>query len=152
MDAELDKIADPELKKFYKQEYDKRKFQSWQSWKKTKEVVKINLPDIDAITKNTLIYIVNKFPELAEKYLDFLGTLGIDFDGTAAELNMDLAAAEKFIVSLKLHRYLDKLNLQKRELTNRWLETGDATISDEINAINTEIEKYTEKLEVLLSI
>ncbi|MBR5153675.1 MAG: DNA primase [Alphaproteobacteria bacterium] len=152
LDAELDKIADQELKKFFKQEYDKRKFQSWQSWKKNKDVVKINLPDIDAITKNTLIYIVNNFPELAEKYLEFLGTLGIDFDGNTPELNMDMAAAEKFIVSLKLHRYLDKLNLQKRDLTNRWINTGDDAIRNEINNINSEIEKFTEKLEVLLSI
>ena len=152
LDAELDKIADPELKKFFKQEYDKRKFQSWQSWKKNKEVVKVKLPDIDAITKNTLIYIVNNFPELAEKYLDFLGSLGIDFDGDASGLNMDLAAAEKFIVSLKLHRYLDKLNSQKRELTNQWLETGDNSVRDEINNLDAEIEKYTEKLEVLLTI
>ena len=103
-------------------------------------------------TKNTLIYIVNNFPELAEKYLEFLGTLGIDFDGNTPELNMDMAAAEKFIVSLKLHRYLDKLNLQKRDLTNRWINTGDEAIRNEINNINSEIEKYTEKLEVLLSI
>ncbi len=144
LDKELEKITDAELRKHYKQEYDKRKFQNWQSWKKTKTEVKIKLPDIDAITKNTLVYIVNNFPELAERYLDFLGTLGVDFDGTAPELNLDATAAEKYIVSLKLQRYLEKLNIQKRELTNQLL-AGDEGARDEIA-------KYNEKLEVLISI
>ncbi len=151
LDAQLEKIADEELRKHYKQEYDKRKFQNWQSWKKTNNAPNIKLPDIDAITKNTLVYIVNNFPELAERYLDFLGTLGVDFDGTAAELNFDVTAAEKYIVSLKLQRYLDKLNTQKRELTGKLL-AGDESVREEIASLNAEILKYNEKLEVLISI
>ena len=103
------------------------------------------------ITKNTLVYIVNKFPELAERYLEFLGTLGVDFDGTAPELNMDINGAEKYLVSLKLQRYLEKLNAQKRELTTQLL-AGDDTARDEIKRIDSEIEKFNEKLEVLISI
>ena len=151
IDAQLEKIADADLRKHYKQEYDKRKFQNWQSWKKTNKTLNIKLPDIDAITKNTLIYIVNTFPELAERYLEFLGTLGIDFDGNAPELNIDLAAAEKYIVSLKLQRYLEKLNMQKRELTTQML-SGNESVRDEISRIDDEIAKYSEKLEVLISI
>lgn len=151
LDAQIEKIADPELRKQYKQEYDKRKFQNWHSWKRTPKTVNIKLPDIDAITKNTLVYIVNKYPELAERYLDFLGTLGVDFDGTAPDLNMDIGAAEKYLVSLKLQRYLEKLNAQKREFTNQLL-AGDDSARDEIQRINSEIEKYNEKLEVLISI
>ncbi len=152
LDAQIEKIADEELRKHYKQEYDKRKFQNWQSWKKTPKALNIKLPDIDAITKNTLIYIVNNFPELAERYLDFLGTLGVDFDGaTTTDLNFDMAAAEKYIVSLKLQRYLDKLNSQRRELTNQLL-AGDESVRDEIARIDDEIAKYKEKLEVLISI
>ncbi len=152
LDGELEKLADNELKKHYKQEYDKRKFQNWQSWKKVKEPIKIKLPDIDAITKRTLLYIVNTFPELAERYLEFLGTLGIDFDGDAPDLNMDLVSAEKFIVSLKLQRYLEKLNTKKRELTNRLLETGDVKIRDEIAQIDNDLKKYNEKLKLLISL
>ncbi|MDW3024422.1 MAG: DNA primase [Alphaproteobacteria bacterium] len=151
LDSQIEKITDPDLRKQYKQEYDKRKFQNWHSWKKTSRAPVIKLPDIDAITKNTLIYIVNNFPELAERYLDFLGTLGVDFDGVAHGLNMDAAAAEKFIVSLKLQRYLEKLNAQKRELTAQLL-AGDEVARDEIKRIDSEIEKYNEKLEVLISI
>ena len=151
LDGQIEKIADPELRKQYKQEYDKRKFQNWHSWKRVPKTVNIKLPDIDAITKNTLVYIVNKYPELAERYLDFLVTLGVDFDGTAPDLNMDVGAAEKYIVSLKLQRYLEKLNAQKREFTNQLL-AGDDSARDEIQRINDEIEKYNEKLEVLISI
>ena len=151
LDGQIEKIADPELRKQYKQEYDKRKFQNWHSWKRTPKTVNIKLPDIDVITKNTLVYIVNKYPELAERYLDFLVTLGVDFDGTAPDLNMDVGAAEKYIVSLKLQRYLEKLNAQKREFTNQLL-AGDDSAREEIQRINDEIEKYNEKLEVLISI
>ena len=151
LDAQIEKIADPELRKQYKQEYEKRKFQNWHSWRRAPKTVNIKLPDIDVITKNTLVYIVNKFPELAERYLEFLGTLGVDFDGTAPELNMDINGAEKYLVSLKLQRYLEKLNAQKRELTTQLL-AGDDTALDEIKRIDSEIEKFNEKLEVLISI
>ena len=151
LDAQIEKIADPELRKQYKQEYEKRKFQNWHSWRRAPKTVNIKLPDIDVITKNTLVYIVNKYPELAERYLEFLGTLGVDFDGTAPELNMDINGAEKYIVSLKLQRYLEKLNAQKRELTTQLL-AGDDTARDEIKRIDSEIEKFNEKLEVLISI
>ena len=151
LDTQIEKIADPELRKQYKQEYEKHKFQNWHSWKRAPKTVNIKLPDIDAITKNTLVYIVNKYPELAERYLEFLGTLGVDFDGTAPELNMDINGAEKYLVSLKLQRYLEKLNAQKREFTNQLL-AGDDTARDEIKRIDSEIEKYNEKLEVLISI
>ena len=151
LDTQIEKIADPELRKQYKQEYDKRKFQNWHSWKRAPKTVNIKLPDIDAITKNTLVYIVNKYPELAERYLEFLGTLGVDFDGTAPELNMDINGAEKYLVSLKLQRYLEKLNAQKREFTNQLL-AGDDSARDEIKRIDSEIEKFNEKLEVLISI
>ena len=151
LDAQLEKIADADLRKHYKQEYDKRKFQSWQSWKKTKVIANIKLPDIDAITKNTLIYIVNNYPELAEKYLDFLGTLGVDFDGDAPELNISAEAAEKYIVLLKLQRYLDKLNAQKKDLINQRLQ-GNEDVRDEISKLDEEIQKFTEKLKLLTTL
>lgn len=148
---QIEKITDPELKSEFEKEYDKRKFDSWHKWKRTNNAVKIKLPDIDNITKSTLIYIINTFPELGERYLDFLGTLNIDFDGTAADLNLDVAAAEKYIVSLKLQRHLEKLNAQKRELTTQLL-AGDTGARDEITRIDEDIAKYQEKLEILITI
>ena len=148
---EIEKIADEELRKHYKQEYDKRKFQNWQSWKKEKKSIDVKLPDIDGITKNTLVYIVNTYPELAERYLDFLGTLGVDFDATANDLNMNFEAAEKYIVSLKLQRYLEKLNSKKQILMNKLL-SGDESVRDEITNIDSDIKKYSEKLKLLITL
>ena len=151
LDNIVDKIVDTELKKHYKQEYNKRKFQNWQSWKKEKKSIDVKLPDIDGITKNTLVYIVNTYPELAERYLDFLGTLGVDFDATANDLNMNFEAAEKYIVSLKLQRYLEKLNSKKQILMNKLL-SGDESVRDEITNIDADIKKYSEKLKLLISL
>jgi hypothetical protein len=75
----------------------------------------------------------------------------VDFDGESADLNLDKNAAEKYIVSLKLQRYLERLNLQKREFTNQLL-TGEETARDEIANIDSEIEKCQQKLEILFSI
>jgi DNA primase len=148
---ELEKITDTDLKSEFEKEYNARKFNSWHKWKKTDSVANIKLPDIDAITKNTLIYIVNAYPELAEQYLDFLGTLEIDFDGVATDLNLDKMAAEKYIVSLKLQRYLDRLTLTKKALTARLLD-GDETVREEIDKIDINIKSASEKLEKLISI
>ena len=148
---ELEKITDPDLKSEFDKEYNKRKFNSWHRWKRNESNVQIKLPDIDSITKNTLIYIVNAFPELAERYLDFLGTLGIDFNANAPELNLDSTAAEKYIVSLKLQRHLAKLNAIKKELTNKLL-AGENIAREEITKIDEDIAKFSEKLEILISI
>ena len=88
---------------------------------------------------------------MAEQYLDFLTTLNIDFDGTAPELNLNKTAAEKYIVSLKLQRYVTKLNLTKKELTNKLL-SGDESVRDEISKIDSDIKSATEKLEKLISL
>ena len=134
------------LKSEYEKEYNNRKFNNWHKWNRPKSAVQIKLPDIDTITKNTLVYIVNTYPELAEQYLDFLGTLGIDFDNTAPELNLDKVAAEKYIVSLKLQRYIEKLNLTKSEL----IKSGDESVRDEIIGIDSDIAAAHEKLEKLI--
>ena len=143
---ELEKIVDPELKSEYEKEFNNRIFNNWHKWNRQKSAVQIKLPDIDTITKNTLIYIVNTYPELAEQYLEFLGTLGIDFDGTTPELNLDKVAAEKYIVSLKLQRYIEKLKLSKAEL----IKSGDESTRDEILGIDSDIAAATEKLEKLI--
>ena len=147
----IDKITDNELKLEYEKEYNNRIFNSWHRWKRNNSAVQIKLPDIDLITKNTLIYIVNTYPELAEQYLDFLTTLNIDFDNNAPELNLDKTAAEKYIVSLKLQRYKEKLNLTKKELLNKLL-SGDESVRDEISKIDSDLELTSEKLEKLISL
>ena len=148
--GELDKITDNDLKNEIFKEYEKRKFESWRRWKRDKQIVNIKLPDIDLVTKNTMIYIVNTFPELAERYIDFLGTLNIDFDGSAPDLNLSCQDAEKYIVFLKLQRYIDKLNIEKKELTTRLL-SGDESAREELANIDSKIQDANEKREKLAS-
>ncbi len=147
---ELQKITDPALRSEIEKEYDARKFNSWHKWKKTTTDKKINLPQIDAISRNTLIYIINTYPELAERYGDFLSTLNIDFDAPVQLMQMDIGAAEKFIVSVKLQKYLEKLQQQKKDLTARLL-SGD-NVQNEIADVDAKIIAAGEKMDKLISI
>ena len=146
-----DKITDVALRAEYEQEYNSRKFNSWHKWKKSdKKNINIELPEIDSITQKTLIFITDKFPEVAERYAEFLASLNINFDGTAPEMNLDAKAAEKYIVSLKLQKYLEKLNVEKKDVMARLLAGED--LQEKINFINSEIARATENLETLISI
>lgn len=146
-----DKIKDPALRAEYEQEYNSRKFNSWHKWNKGKKEVNIKLPEIDSITKNTLVFIANTYPELAERYADFLASLNVDFDAAFPDLHLDLTSAEKFIVSLKIQKYLEKLNAEKKELIAMAL-TGDTGAAEQAKEIDDEIKKYQDKLDLLTSI
>ena len=107
---------------------------------------------LDEITKKTLGYIVDKYPELVEKYGDFLSSLNIDFDSfTQNEIKIDLVSAEKYIVSLKLQRYIQKLNKDKIAATQLAL-SGDTGAGVKIREINNELKSANEKLEKLMNI
>ena len=148
---ELEKISDNDLKSEMIKEYEKRKFENWRKWKRDNNIVNIKIPDVDAVTKNTLVYIVNTYPEMVERHGDFLATLKIDFGGTAAELDLSLNDSEKYIVSLKLQRYMQRLNIQNKELTARLL-SGDETAREELSKNSAEIMRTQEKLEQLISL
>lgn len=144
-----DKITDVSLRAEYEQEYNSRKFNSWHKWKKSdSKQTNIELPQIDTITKNTLIFIINKYPELAERYAEFLATLNVGFDGDASDMNLDEKSAEKYIVSLKIQKYLESLNIKKKELFSAFI-SGDEKAGDEIKNIDAEIQKYTDKLDTI---
>lgn len=151
LDHELEKIADPALRREYANEYNSRKFNQWHKWKKSDRAPVAALPDVDTLTCGTLVYIANNYPDLAERYGEFLASLNIDFDGAPADINLPRDASEKYIVSLKVQRYLQKLNKQKQELTTKML-TGGADLRDELAKIDAEILKTEEKLDTLISI
>ena len=149
---ELEKISDPALRREYESEYNKRKFNTWRKWRKDDSASDaIKLPAVDEITKNTLVYITNSFPELAERYVDFLATLNISFDDVAPDLNMTQSAAEKFIVSLKLQKYLDKLTAEKKELTAKLL-AGEEGARDALNEVDEKIQGALAKQELLMTV
>ena len=148
LDTELKKITDKKLQYEIEQEYKKREFQQWRSWKKS-DAPKIKLPDTDLVTKNTLIYIVNNFPDIASQYSDFLSSLNISFDETAPDLGWDARAAEKFIVSLKLQRYRAALE-QELKIKMQGMINGENYTNEELSDIKKKIAEINEKLEKLL--
>ena len=64
-------------------------------------------------------------------------------------MNLDAKAAEKYIVSLKLQKYLEKLNAEKKDIMARLLAGED--LQEKMNFINSEIARATENLETLIS-
>lgn len=148
LETELKKIQDKKFQYEIEQEYKKREYQQWRSWKKS-DTPKIKLPDTDNVTKNTLVYIVNKFPDVASQYADFLSVLNISFDDTAPDLGWDARAAEKFIVSLKLQRYRATLEQELRDKMQGMIN-GENYTNEELNDIKKKISDIDEKLEKLL--
>ena len=148
--SQTDKITDIALRAEYEKEYNSRKFNQWHKWSRKPNAPEIAVPEIDAITRNTLVFITNKYPDVAERYAEFLATLNISLDGDAPELNLDAVAAEKYIVSLKLQKYLERLRNEQKELTAAALG-GDATASEKLATINSEIARITDKQDQLIS-
>ena len=149
---QIEKITDIDFRREIENEYDSRKFNQWHKWKKNSDnAPAVDLPAVDDVTKNTLIYIVAHFPDVVEKYGDFLSSLNIDFDAEpASELKFDAAAAERYIVSLKLQRYIQKLNNDKKSALQLML-AGDTGAGAMVDKINTEIATANDKLEMLLN-
>lgn len=147
---EIDKIQDKLLKSEYEHEYENRKFNQWHKWKKTSDKIAESVPDIDIVVKNTLVYIVNKYPEMAERYGDFLNTFNLDFESDGkSDFNLDLKSAEKYIISLKLQKYIKDLKQKKQDLTAKILR-GEIDESDEISRIDDELNRMKEKQDMLI--
>ena len=150
--AQIEKITDVDFRREIENEYDSRKFNQWHKWRKVKDTTaQIEIPSVDNMTKNTLVYIVNTYPELVERYGEFLSSLNIDFDSeNITDIKLDLKSAEKYIVSLKLHKYIDKLQNDKKELIQMGF-SGDTGVSAQIEQIDKDITTVNEKLESLMN-
>lgn len=150
---ELEKITDRNLRNEFEKEYNIKKFNNWHKWNKAKKSdADTAVPDVDKMTMNNLRSLVATYPEILEKYAEFLATLNISFDEDfKPDNNMTYLDAEKFIVSLKLKNYLDILGKQKKELFNK-LINGDDTVRREIENIDTEIKKSKDRLELLIAV
>ena len=150
--SQIEKITDIDFRREIEHEYDSRKFNQWHKWHKAKDTAAhIEIPTVDDMTAKTLIYIVNTYPELVERYGDFLASLNIDFDsGVAANSKLDAKAAEKYIVSFKLNRYIEKLQQDKKDLIQMGF-SGDTGAAAQIEKINKDIAAAQEKLESLMN-
>ncbi|MDR0726624.1 MAG: DNA primase [Rickettsiales bacterium] len=148
---ELEKITDPDLRIQMDKEYNSRKFNQWDKWVKDKKAVNVKIPDVDQITANTLQSLIEHYPEIVETHGEFLATLNFSFrDAQKGDLNLSADDAEKFIVLLKLKKYLEQLQNDKRDLLNKLL-SGDETVRGRISAIDAEIAKSSDHLALLVS-
>ena len=147
----ISKITDKIFQNEINEEYNKRKFNQWHKWKKEEYKPDIELPDIDIMNMNLIKSIVQTYPEITEKYLDFLTSLNISFDEDVQKTDLDLESAEKFIVSFKLQRYIKKLENEKQTLLSNALN-GENYNQDLLNDINNKIIDAKEKLELLIDI
>ena len=150
--SQIEKIVDVDFRREIENEYDSRKFNQWHKWnKKDNKLPQIQLPSVDEITQKTLVYIVNTYPELVERYGEFLSGLNINFDAEISnDLVLDVKSAEKYIVSLKLHKYIEKLQSDKKELVQLML-SGDEGAKSQIEKIDSDISTANEKLENLIN-
>ncbi len=145
----LSKITDKILQNEIEQEYNSRKFNQWHKWKKQKDTPESELPDIDNMTINVIKSVVQTYPELSEKYIDFLSSLNISFDEYAQKTDLSLESAEKFVVSFKLQRYIQKLNLEKKQLLSDMLNGVDVN-PESLKEIDKNVIEAQEKLDLLL--
>ena len=147
---ELAKITDNDLRREFEKEYNGRKFNQWHKWKKDTESTVIAVPDVDQITAKTLGALIETYPELAERHGEFLATLGISFDNNGTTTDLNVSDAEKFIVLLKLKKYIEKLQNDKKEILSKSI--GDDSVRARISAIDSEIEKSNKRIELLVTI
>ena len=146
----LSKIQDKIFQNEIEQEYNNRKFNQWHKWKKQEYIPNIELPDMDIMNINIIKSVVKKYPEISEKYVDFLSSLNISFeDENIPETNLDLKSAEKFIVSFKLRKSVDKLKTERKEIISNALKNG-IDYKESVYEIDNKIKEINEKLELLL--
>ena len=145
----LSKITDKIFQNEIEQEYNGRKFNQWHKWKKEKYTPEIELPDTDSMTINIIKSIVQTYPEISEKHLDFLSSLNISFDEDAPKSDLSPENAEKFIVSFKLQKYIQKLDQEKQQILSDLLNNSESNI-EKIKEIDEKIKETHEKLDLLL--
>ena len=146
------KITDKIFQNEIESEYNNRKFNQWHKWKSQKYTPTIEIPDVDIMTINVIKSIVQTYPELAEKYMDFFVSLNISFDESVQKTELDLKNAEKFIVSFKLQRYLKSLQDEKLKLLSNIPENAGDEYRNKLKEIDENIINANEKLELLLDI
>ena len=145
------KISDKIFQNEIEQEFNNRKFNRWHKWKKQEYKPEIELPDTDKMNINIIKSIVQTYPEISEKYADFLISLNISFDEDIKKTDMNLENAEKFIVSFKLQQYIKKLNQERQEIINNGLN-NNIPVTDLLHDIDNKINEANNKLEKLIDI
>ena len=145
----ISKINDKIFQNEIEQDYNNRKFNQWHKWKKQEYQQDIEIPDVDIMTQNIIKSIVQKYPEISEKYIDFLLSLNLSFDEDVKQTELNIKEAENYIKSFKLQIEIKKLEKKKKELLSNALN-GENYDKELLEKINTELKDYNNKLELLL--
>lgn len=145
----ISKINDKIFQNEINEEYNNRKFNQWHKWKKQEYQQDIEIPDVDIMTQNIIKSIVQKYPEISEKYIDFLLSLNLSFDEDVKHTELNIKEAENYIKSFKLQIEIKKLEKKKKELLSNALN-GENYDKGLLEKINTELKDYNNKLELLL--
>ena len=145
----ISKINDKIFQNEIEQDYNNRKFNQWHKWKKQEYQQDIEIPDVDIMTQNIIKSIVQKYPEISEKYIDFLLSLNLSFDEDVKNTELNIKEAENYIKSFKLQIEIKKLEKKKKELLSNALN-GENYDKELLEKINTELKDYNNKLELLL--
>ena len=145
------KITDKIFQNEIENEYNQRKFNQWHNWKQNKNTIEIDLPDIDSMTIKVIKSIVQTYPQISEKYLDFLSSLNISFEeDTNEKTDLDEKSAEKYIKSLKIEREKQKLLKERDKLYSDSLNNGVELDKNKIQEINDNLLKLNRETDDLL--
>lgn len=147
----VSKITDKIFQNEIDQEFNKRKFNQWHKWKKQEYKPEIDIPDVDIMTINMIKSIVQTYPEISEKYMDFLLSLNISFDEDVKKTELNFENAEKFIISFKLQRYIKKLENDKKKLLSDALNGKDYD-PQSLKELDEKLKDCNRKLELLIDI
>ena len=145
----LSKISDKIFQNEINEEYNNRKFNQWHKWKKQEYKSDIEIPDVDIMTINLIKSIVQTYPEISEKYMDFLISLNISFDEDVKNTELSITDAENFIISFKLQLEIKNLKNKKQELLSNALN-GQNYDKELLINIDNKLQEYKNKLELLL--
>ena len=137
------KITDKIFQNEIENEYNQRKFNQY--------TIEIDLPDIDSMTIKVIKSIVQTYPQISEKYLDFLTSLNISFEeDTNEKSDLDEKSAEKYIKSLKIEREKQKLLKERDKLYSDSLNNSVELDKDKIQEINDNLLKLNQETDDLL--
>ncbi len=145
---EIEKIKDPDLRREYDAEFKNRIFHAWHRTRPN--ATHVPVPAADDITIKNIQGILSTYPDIAERYGDFLVTMNIPDISQSAPCPFSHNDAEKYIVTLKIKRYLTQLEKQKKDLTASLLIGQD--VQDQINKINAEMMRIQDKLDALIQL
>lgn len=143
----ISKIKDKIFQNEIEQEYNKRKFNQWHKWSRKTNIVNIEVPNIVDTSTKILKSIVQTYPELSEKYVEFLSSLNISFDEESEKTDLSLKDAEDYIKKLYLTKRLERLNNERKEFLSN-INNDSEENKNKLKLLNNKIQEVTNKLKL----